>query len=223
MFILFHFEPGLLGCQNIQVHGALLNTVPALIVLMWPQGNHDLFLIVSLSWSLLKKQILSFCLVIHVEMKYLLEATLTVKEAWNIRTTSSKNSALLWARCSPEAGWWQSQLLNFEIHCIEIFWCGSIQIRHREHSRTTKKQHSTILHAKTSPSFYLHSWLVDHGVGAGQLAWKGSWSSVPTQDQSLRWKNPQGARGRAVGPLEPCPRAWVPETARAPSHLDSNG
>lgn len=49
MFILYHFEPGLLGCQNIQVRGALLNTVPTLIILMWPEGKHDLSLMVSLS------------------------------------------------------------------------------------------------------------------------------------------------------------------------------
>lgn len=72
--------------------------------------------------------------------------------------------------------------------------------------------------------FYLHGWLVDcsRGVEVGQLAWKGSWSSVPTQNWSLRRKNPQGGQGRAEKPQEPCPRAWAPLTAHAPSHLDSN-
>lgn len=78
---------------------------------------------------------------------------------------------------------------------------------------------------KTCPSFYLPAWLVGcgHRAGVGQLAWKESWSSALTQDQSLRWRNPQGGLGRGVGPLKPCPRAWVPKTTRAPSHLDSSG
>lgn len=81
-----------------------------------------------------------------------------------------------------------------------------------------------LLH-KSSSSFYLYNWLLgcSHGVEMGQLASKMSCSSVLTQDQSLRWTNPQEGQGRAVAPPKPCPRVWVPETARAHSHLDNNG
>jgi len=74
--------------------------------------------------------------------------------------------------------------------------------------------------------FYLSSWLVadcHHGMRVVQLAWRGFWNSVPTQDQSLKWKILRGGLGRVVGPPELYPEAWVPERALAPSHPDNNG
>lgn len=81
-----------------------------------------------------------------------------------------------------------------------------------------------LLH-KSSSSFHLYDWLLgcSHGVEVEQLASKESWSSVLIQDQSLRWTNPLEGQGRAVGPPKPCPRAWVPETGRARSHLGNSG
>lgn len=96
---------------------------------------------------------------------------------------------------------------------------------HGKALRTITRQHSMILHHKYSLTFYLYNWLLgcSHGVEGAQLAWKESWSCVLTQDQTLRWRNLQEGRGREVGPPKPCPRAWVPETARARSHLDNSG